>query len=362
MDPLTNARVSMVVKVPRRLVKWWNMFTLFEQYDLRGKLGTLISLMDITPRPDLVEAMLTFWNPQGMVFKFGDLEMTPTLDEIAGLTCLPYLDKDLIYTRAHSSTKFLKIIGMDLETRMGCLDQSWVPLDFLFERFARPTGYETFIDEFSISYDSWKKRRPMVFAIALLGLMVFPLEGGHISMRLGSIDFEFFHDKHSGKVTVVPTILAEIYRALTRIREGGRFFEGSNLLLQLWMIEHLHPATMFEKDVIDRCLRDRMKCIEHRMTFDKFALPLGVQDWVDYLGSLTEEKILWSYLWIDLDVILAGSRMQDFLVLIGLWCTRPYTPARVMRQLGRRQEVPYILDSRDFIKEFDTMLHMEVDI
>ncbi|OIT00121.1 hypothetical protein A4A49_54461 [Nicotiana attenuata] len=287
--------------------------------------------MDITPRPDLVEAMLTFWHPQGMVFKFGDLEMTPTVAEIARLTRLPYLDKDLIYTRAHSSTKFLKIIGMDLENHMGCHGQSCVPLDFLFERFAHPTGYETFIDEFSISYDSWKKRRPMVFAIALLGLLVFPLEDRHISTRLG-------------------------------IREGERFFEGSNLLLQLWLIEHLHTATMFEKYVIDRCLRDRVKCIEHRMTFDKFSLPLGVQDWSGYLGYLTEEKILWSYLWIDLDVILAGSRVQDFLVLIGLWCTRPYTAARVVRQLGRRQEVPYIPYSRDFIREFDTMAHKEVDI
>ncbi|OIT22754.1 hypothetical protein A4A49_64460, partial [Nicotiana attenuata] len=33
-----------------------------------------------------------------------------------------------------------------------------------------------------------------------------------------------------------------------------------------------------------------------------------------------------------------------------------------MRQLGRRQEVHYIPDSRDFIREFDTMAHREVDI
>ncbi|OIT19319.1 hypothetical protein A4A49_65986, partial [Nicotiana attenuata] len=33
-----------------------------------------------------------------------------------------------------------------------------------------------------------------------------------------------------------------------------------------------------------------------------------------------------------------------------------------MRQLGRRQEVPYIPDSRDFIREFDTMAHRVVDI
>lgn len=108
-------------------------------------------------------------------------------------------------------------MGMDLCSHMGCLYPSWVLLDFLFESFVRPTRYEIFIDEFYIPYDLGKKRRPMVFAIALLVLLVFPLEDINISTHLGSVDFDHFHDKHGSKVTPVPMILAKMYHALTEM-------------------------------------------------------------------------------------------------------------------------------------------------
>lgn len=53
--------------------------------------------------------------------------------------------------------------------------------DFLLQRFPHPTGCYNFVGEFSMIYDSWKKKRPMVFAISLLGLLVIPLEDRHIS-------------------------------------------------------------------------------------------------------------------------------------------------------------------------------------
>ncbi|KAH0697920.1 hypothetical protein KY290_015713 [Solanum tuberosum] len=40
-------------------------------------------------------------------------------------------------------------------------------------------------------------------------------------------------------------ILADIYRALTVCQKGKRFFEGCNILLQLWIVEHLYrPPTI----------------------------------------------------------------------------------------------------------------------
>lgn len=55
-----------------------------------------------------------------------------------------------------------------------------------------------------------------------------------------------------------------------------RFFEGSNLVLQLWMIKHLHYPSLIKVDVVDRCFFDRVEVIEHRMHFDKFSLLIGV--------------------------------------------------------------------------------------
>ena len=38
-------------------------------------------------------------------------------------------------------------------------------------------------------------------------------------------------------ITLVPMIPADIYRALTICKDGKNYFEGCNMLLQLWMID-----------------------------------------------------------------------------------------------------------------------------
>lgn len=64
-----------------------------------------------------------------------------------------------------------------------------------------------------------------------------------ISTRLGSLMTELFHEEHDKNITIVPMILAKLYRPLSEVRSGIGFFEESKPLLQLWMIEHLCPAS-----------------------------------------------------------------------------------------------------------------------
>ncbi|PHT41935.1 Cold shock domain-containing protein 3 [Capsicum baccatum] len=70
--------------------------------------GDLTELLHITPRSDLIEALLTFWDPSSLVFRFGECEMTPTLAEISGLFHLPYIEKDMIRARNHTGVRFLQ--------------------------------------------------------------------------------------------------------------------------------------------------------------------------------------------------------------------------------------------------------------
>ena len=51
-------------------------------------------------------------------------------------------------------------------------------------------------------------------------------------------------------MTLVAMILADIYRALTICNDGKDYFEGCNMLLQLWMIEHIlhHPYAVDFKE------------------------------------------------------------------------------------------------------------------
>ena len=64
MDLSTKSRVRILGKVPKKLIKWWGTFNYVEQQGLTKKLGTLTSLLDLTPHPDLIEAISTFWDPR----------------------------------------------------------------------------------------------------------------------------------------------------------------------------------------------------------------------------------------------------------------------------------------------------------
>lgn len=314
MDLSTKSRVLMVVKVPKKLIKWWEMFNYVDQQKLVKILGDLTELLHVTPRPDLIEALLTFWDPSSLVFRFGECEMTPTLAEISGLLHLPYIEKDMIRARNHTGVRFLQSCGLKSKgIRLGCLSDSWVSLDFLFARFGPSEGFDCFWDEFHVTKEKWERKRLEVFTLALLGTLVFPLEERRINTRLQSVVMALFHkdqnDKginQKGRFTLIPMILTEIYKALTEVKGGRRFFEGSNLILQLWMMEHLHAPSLVRPDVLDRCIPNRVKAMDSRLRLDKFSLPVGVDAWIEFLESRTGDNILWTYLWLRPKIILLG--------------------------------------------------------
>lgn len=121
-----------------------------------------------------------------------------------------------------------------------CLDFGWISLDFLYECFGHKKGYTAFKKEFSCSAEKWKKKLLNAFSIALLGTLVFPKENGKIETCLGSIICSLAHGVGSVEVTLVPMILAEILRVLPKCARGKGLFEGCNLLLQLWAMEHFY--------------------------------------------------------------------------------------------------------------------------
>ncbi|KAF3658884.1 putative benzoate carboxyl methyltransferase-like [Capsicum annuum] len=114
------------------------------------------------------------------------------------------------------------------------------------------------------------------------------------------------------------------------------------MVVKLWMMEHLHAPFLVRADVVDRCLDDRVYAMEERMHFDKFSLPLGVN------AQLNPKAILF------------GCLMQPLLVLIGLKCTRPYSSSRVMRQLGRKQDIPPMMDLQKNVEFFKDIAKGEI--
>lgn len=107
---------------------------------------------------------------------------------------------------------------------------------------------------------------------------------------------------------MVLMILANIYRALTVCQKGKKFFEGCNILLQMWIVEHLYQHPMVARFFLERV--DHIKDYEERM--EKYKCPEGVSDWNKLFRSLTAVKITWNLPWRQ---VITDS-------LFGLFCYR----------------------------------------
>lgn len=120
--------------------------------------------------------------------------------------------------------------------------------------------------------------------------MIFSRKDKKINIRLSGIVTVIMNKRKS---TILLMMLTDIYRALTKCKEGRDFIEGCSILLQMWFLEHLYRhrfATDFKSDWTNYILShpDRMKELG-----DKF--PKGVKAWRHYLLKLTASKFTWNY-------------------------------------------------------------------
>ncbi|KAH0635852.1 hypothetical protein KY289_035767 [Solanum tuberosum] len=194
------------------------------------------------------------------------------------------------------------------------------------------------------SFETWKEHRRFAFMVAFLGTMVFPRRGGKINILLTGVVNVLIEKKN---YTIISMILADIYRALTVCQKGKRFFEGCNILLQLWIVEHLYQSL-----TVARFIQDRSDYItSHAKRVEKYGCPEGVNTLVEHFRSLMEDKITWNYPWFPWVEVIHMSSVRPFLLLMGIRGVQPYVPLRVLRQLGRRQVLPIIEDMKDFVSE-----------
>jgi len=166
--------------------------------------------------------------------------------------------------------------------------------------------------------------------VAFLGLVVFPRKDRNIDLKVaGIVKILITNDKS----ILAPMIMSEIYRALTACKAGADFFEGCNLLLQMWMIEHLchHPQYM-------RYMSTNGGCIEgYSLRVSGFRSPGGFEEWISYLRVITADQINWTLGWLSVEEIIYMPATGPHFLLMGLRGIQPYAPYRVMRQLGRCQ-------------------------
>ncbi|KAH0689561.1 hypothetical protein KY290_017751 [Solanum tuberosum] len=324
----SNVPLQVVDCTPLQLWAWENDMGLIEQGVIFKYLGFLTRIMQVKPKRDVTEALLSFWDPTNNVFRFSNFEMTPTLEEITGFTGFGLMlhHQRLIAPRGISINKFFQHLSI-CKVMEKSLDKGWISLQILYDRYGREDGFKKFGKTLNNngSFETWKEHRRFTFMVAFLGTMVFPRRGGKINIILIGVVNALIEKKN---YTIVPMILVDIYRALTVCQKGKLFFEGCNILLQLWIVEHLYRPAMEA-----RFIQDRSDYItSHAKRVEKYKCPEGVNAWVGHFRSLTEDKINWNYPWFP-------------------WGVQPYVPLRVLRQLGRRQVLLITEDMKDFVFE-----------
>ncbi|KAK4733627.1 hypothetical protein R3W88_007888 [Solanum pinnatisectum] len=263
----SNVPLQVVDCTPLQLWAWWNDMGLLQQGIIFKYLGFLTRIMQVEPKRDVIEALLSFWDPTNNVFHFSNFEMTPTLEEIVGFTGFRVR---LHHQRGISINKFFQHLNI-CKVREESLDKGWISLQYWYDRYGREDKFKKFRRTLNSkgSFETWKEDRCFAFMVAFLRTMISPRRGGKINIRLAGV-VNVLIEKNN--YTIVPMILADIYRALTVCQKGKRFFEGCNILLQLWIVEHFYrPPT------VARFIQDWSDYItSHAKRVEKNRCPEGV--------------------------------------------------------------------------------------
>ncbi|KAH0735450.1 hypothetical protein KY285_011157 [Solanum tuberosum] len=204
-----------------------------------------------------------------------------------------------------------------------------------YVRFGNVSFYANYNQEFRVTYKERDGIRSLAFTIALLGTMVF-LQGPSLSIntRVIMLAHTLFHGHlNQGQVKyypITPVIISDMYCALGKYKEGHRYFQGYNFLLQWWIMSHLVKGCGTQKlHALDehnaiKNLNDMLfwADLEKRRTRERYA---------QIISELREEDIQWMFdCFISKDVIVRGD-IQLVLPLPGNQGIRPYAPIRVLR-------------------------------
>ncbi|XP_070005693.1 uncharacterized protein [Nicotiana sylvestris] len=152
--------------------------------------------------------------------------------------------------------------------------------------------------------------------------MVFPNAKGTIDTSMARIAQILTTKKDH---TLVPLVLADIYRALTLCKSGVQFFEGCNILLQMWLIEDLcrHPKFMSYGSDGNNFIKNYEERVEEYKSPERM-LPL-------------------------MEVIYMTA-LKGYLMMMGLRSIQPYAPERGTQviELHLEATLPEALVQRDW--------------
>ena len=135
-------------------------------------------------------------DPLRNVFRFSGCELTPNLEEIGAFIGKgKHLHKEEPMIPKHiNGRRFLELLHINENDIGDCLDNRWVPLEFLYKRYDKSDGFEMYGKKLCNNGCrlTWEAHSYDDFVVAFLGIMLFPKKGGKISMNLTSVIISFW--------------------------------------------------------------------------------------------------------------------------------------------------------------------------
>ncbi|XP_070014331.1 uncharacterized protein [Nicotiana sylvestris] len=117
------------------------------------------------------------------------------------------------------------------------------------------------------------------------------MKKARIHTRLAMVTKTLMKGIRGQPFSIVPMIVADIYRALEKCQRA-KHFKGCNLLLQLWLVEHLQRGK-YRQEIKRRDWDDHI-AFHHprRMNYmpNMFSHPEDVKGWVELFDNLTEDQ------------------------------------------------------------------------
>ena len=79
------------------------------------------------------------------------------------------------------------MMGLKNNVDLVCLKDSYIPFDFLYERYGHSKSYRTYMDEFALTFLGHIHRRVFVFMFCFLGMIIFAMKKARIHTRLAMV-------------------------------------------------------------------------------------------------------------------------------------------------------------------------------
>lgn len=317
-----------------------------EQNLVSHYLGQLSYLSDIEPNESIINALVQVWDPKHSVFRFGDYELTVTPEEIAGFLGLSLEGKSLIFPTTSSKKDFSDFTGLKETAIPGPLQANSIEIKCLYNYFASRECFSAQRNDFFLNTeDTWAQKRIWVYGFVLAGFFLFPRPDNKVNIRIVKMLSDLFHGIDGRELTIVPTIVADIFVACNKCKRKPGFFYGPSIILQAWAVEHLTRRSAIQSGLV---MKDTNWIQSHNRRVSQPNQPGNMKGYMELFDTLRQEDICWVLEWTECHKPALQSSRRKFIPLLGSNGVAPYIPQRVLRQFGRIQGIPPELQTNDF--------------